>query len=281
MSFRCVFLVGPSGLKRPARLGLFAQLSVLLWLLTRGPARRSALVVVLFVQLERGYIGVVNRSQQDINDGVTIAEAHEHEAAYFRRHPAYRHMSGRMGSKFLARMLNQVLLQHARECLPSLKARIGSMLSEIQAELSELGDPVSGLNMRVKGELLLMLLSKYATAFTTTVDGTSDEVVAGVGGHVVDHMGVGRRGSPDEMDTVLAGGARIAFVFNDVFTRAMMVRCACSWVGGIVEWHVSEPLLAGNTCGGLTAFLFWCFGTGGRFPSFCLACLCAEHPPVR
>lgn len=86
----------------------------------------------------------------------------------------------------------------------------------VQAELSSLGEPVHDHSRRVKGELLLMLLSKYANAFTASVDGTGDAIISGSTGHssAVAH---GRD------DPVLAGGARVSYVFNEVFASAVQV----------------------------------------------------------
>lgn len=155
------------------------------------------------IPLSLGFVGVVNRSQKDINEGRPMSDARRGEALFFQRHPAYRGMAARMGSPYLATMLNALLMKHAKEHLPKLKLRITTMMSELQHEMSTLGEPVAGHDRLVKGELLLMLLSKYATAFTSSVDGTSDSVVAGDRGRE------------------LAGGARVAYVFNDVFASTV------------------------------------------------------------
>ena len=36
-----------------------------------------------------GYVGVVNRSQQDINQGKQLVDARQHEQRFFESHPAY------------------------------------------------------------------------------------------------------------------------------------------------------------------------------------------------
>lgn len=59
-------------------------------------------------QLRRGFVGVVNRSQKDINEQVPIEEARQQERLFFERHGAYRSMASRMGSAYLARLLNSV-----------------------------------------------------------------------------------------------------------------------------------------------------------------------------
>ena len=45
---------------------------------------------VLTVHLLAGYIGVINRSQNDINENTPIEEIREREARYFAEHKAYR-----------------------------------------------------------------------------------------------------------------------------------------------------------------------------------------------
>ena len=58
--------------------------------------------------LKLGFIGVVNRSQQDINAGLPMSDALDHETEFFKNHAAYRNISHRNGTKFLAKTLNQV-----------------------------------------------------------------------------------------------------------------------------------------------------------------------------
>lgn len=55
-----------------------------------------------------GYIGVVNRSQKDIDGKKDIKAALLAERKFFLSHPAYRHMADRMGTPYLQKVLNQV-----------------------------------------------------------------------------------------------------------------------------------------------------------------------------
>lgn len=55
-----------------------------------------------------GYIGVVNRSQKDIDGKKDIRVALAAERKFFLSHPAYRHMAERMGTPHLQKTLNQV-----------------------------------------------------------------------------------------------------------------------------------------------------------------------------
>ena len=58
--------------------------------------------------LKLGFIGVVNRSQQDINVDKSMSDALESETDFFKSHSQYRNMAHKNGTKFLAKTLNQV-----------------------------------------------------------------------------------------------------------------------------------------------------------------------------
>lgn len=58
--------------------------------------------------LPPGYVGVVNRSQKDIDGKKDIKAALESEKQFFLSHPAYRHMAQNMGTPYLQKILNQV-----------------------------------------------------------------------------------------------------------------------------------------------------------------------------
>ena len=58
--------------------------------------------------LKLGFIGVVNRSQQDINAEKPLTAALDSEMEFFATHPAYRNISHKQGTKYLAKTLNQV-----------------------------------------------------------------------------------------------------------------------------------------------------------------------------
>lgn len=55
-----------------------------------------------------GYIGVVNRSQRDIEGKKDIKAAQAAERKFFLSHSSYRHMADRLGTNYLQKTLNQV-----------------------------------------------------------------------------------------------------------------------------------------------------------------------------
>lgn len=58
--------------------------------------------------LKLGFVGIVNRSQQDIISGVPMDEARQKEEDFFQSHSVYRNIAHRCGTKFLAKTLNHV-----------------------------------------------------------------------------------------------------------------------------------------------------------------------------
>ncbi|RXG43328.1 hypothetical protein VDGE_03003 [Verticillium dahliae] len=148
--------------------------------------------------LKLGFIGVVNRSQQDIQGSKPMEEALKDEADFFKHHPAYRNIATRCGTQYLSKTLNTTLMAHIRERMPDIKARLNTLMGQTQQELASYGDMhFSGKEHR--GSLILQLMTRFATSFISSIDGTSTEI------------------STKE----LCGGARIYYIFNSVFGSSL------------------------------------------------------------
>ncbi|KAI1435026.1 Dynamin central region-domain-containing protein [Xylaria sp. CBS 124048] len=148
--------------------------------------------------LKLGFVGVVNRSQQDIQGNRPMEDALKAETEFFRHHPAYRNIAQRCGTQYLAKTLNQTLMTHIRERLPDIKARLNTLMGQTQQELASYGDMhFSGKEHR--GSMILQQMTRFATSFISSIDGTSTEI------------------STKE----LSGGARIYYIFNSVFGSSL------------------------------------------------------------
>eukprot|EP01134_Creolimax_fragrantissima_P002477 CFRG2477T1 len=145
------------------------------------------------VPIKLGFIGVVNRSQADINQNISIQTARESEQEYFRTHPIYNKIQARSGTEYLSKTLNRLLLHHIRDCLPALRQRVHTLLSEKQTEMLAFGDAY--LENVDKGALLLQLLTRFSAAFSQIIDGTYRDLAT----------------------TELSGGARVCYIFHDTF----------------------------------------------------------------
>lgn len=71
------------------------------------------------------FVGVVNRSQQDIIDKKSINDQLKDEAAYLQR--KYPTLATRNGTPYLAKTLNRLLMHHIRDCLPDLKVCVSQL----------------------------------------------------------------------------------------------------------------------------------------------------------
>lgn len=61
-------------------------------------------------RLQHPWVGIVNRSQADINKNVDMIIARRKESEYFETSPEYGHLAHKMGSEYLAKLLSQVLI---------------------------------------------------------------------------------------------------------------------------------------------------------------------------
>ncbi|CAI7890020.1 unnamed protein product [Closterium sp. NIES-53] len=148
------------------------------------------------IPLRLGYVGVINRSQEDINAKKSVKDALTYEEAFFRSRPVYHGLADRCGIPQLAKKLNSILVQHIRLLLPDLKARINAQMVAVHKELVGYGEAAERATM---GVLLLNILTKYSQSFVTIVDGKNQG-----------------------MSTAeLAGGARIHYIFQSIFVKCI------------------------------------------------------------
>lgn len=108
-------------------------------------------------------------------------------------------------------------MNHIKDCLPELKAKINKMAADAQLELMTYGDPLYegrgsrvskfmvvnvtvGLTSVTKGALLLQIITKFCTDFRNAIEGKSTDLAT--------HE--------------LYGGARINYIFSDIFTRCLL-----------------------------------------------------------
>jgi dynamin 1-like protein len=144
-------------------------------------------------QLKLGFIAVVNRSQADINTNKSITAAREQERLFFANHQVYKQVVSRSGTEFLSKTLNKILMNHIRDTLPDLRMKVNATLSTARQEMAALGD--SGIS-KSKGALLLQVINSFVSSFIGTIDG---------------------RLNSQQATEELYGGARINYIFNDVY----------------------------------------------------------------
>lgn len=95
-------------------------------------------------RLQHPWVGIVNRSQADINRNIDMMDARRKEREYFATSPDYSHLSSKMGSEYLAKLLSQQLEAVIRAQIPSITSLINKNIEELESELDVMGRPVSG-----------------------------------------------------------------------------------------------------------------------------------------
>ncbi|KAK4476467.1 hypothetical protein RD792_015621 [Penstemon davidsonii] len=94
-------------------------------------------------RLQHPWVGIVNRSQAEINKNVDMIAARRKEREYFASSPDYGHLSSKMGSEYLAKLLSKDLESTIRARIPSITSLINKSIDEIESELDHLGRPIS------------------------------------------------------------------------------------------------------------------------------------------
>ena len=164
------------------------------------------------IPLRLGYVPVVNRGQRDIENKKAISFALENERNFFETHKAYKNKSSYCGTPYLARKLNlvginhikernipltghEILMMHIKNTLPDIKQRIASSLAKYTAELNQLGDSMLGNS----GNIVLQIITEFCNEYRTVLDGNNQELSS----------------------IELSGGARISFVFHELYSNGV------------------------------------------------------------
>ncbi|MCP8717461.1 MAG: dynamin family protein [Asgard group archaeon] len=147
--------------------------------------------------LKLGFIGIVNRSQQDISENKSLEESLWAEQQFFINHPAYRIIASKCGTKYLAQTLNKILMNHIRDRLPDIKAKLNTLIGQTEQELASYGDiPDFGNSKESHGATVLALMTKFANSFVGSIEGSTVNEIA---------------------TKELCGGARIYYIYNEIF----------------------------------------------------------------
>uniref|UniRef100_A0A8C9RK18 Dynamin-1-like protein n=1 Tax=Scleropages formosus TaxID=113540 RepID=A0A8C9RK18_SCLFO len=171
-------------------------------------AGTDALEVLLgrVIPVRLGIIGVVNRSQHDINTQKSLTDAARDEQAFLQRH--YPSLASRCGSRYLARTLSRLLMHHIRDTLPELKTRVTVLSAQYQARLNSYGQPVED-----HSATLLQIVTKFASDYCNTIEGTARHI----------------------QTSELCGGARICYIFHETFGRTLQ---SIDPLGGLTELDI-------------------------------------------
>lgn len=161
----------------------------------------SSMILNREVPLRLGYVGVKNRSQEDINNKVKVGIALTKEDEYFKNHPVYRNLDMKnFGTRSLTKRLTEVLEKNINKHLRSILNEVNEKARECEQVIKSLGEP-----MPKDGKEKIHLIWKLLTQFTERYIGE----IKGKSGYDVNQK--------IEKEVRLSTGSIIKAMFEDLY----------------------------------------------------------------
>jgi dynamin 1-like protein len=147
--------------------------------------------------LKLGYIGVICRSQKDINSKKSIDDGFKSEQDFYNSHPEYKSVRSLLGIKNLTQTLNSILIDHIRNNLPNIRDSISSEIYDKESELMGLGQDNGFDKPDIINSYILTLVSKFNHTYHEMIDGNFVR----------------------DCSKYFIGGARINYIFQEIFRK--------------------------------------------------------------
>ena len=123
------------------------------------------------IPLKLGYVGVKNRSKQDLINKLSMAETTKKEREFFKSHPAYKNLPpGHYGTDVLINKLTKIYFRIIRENLPRIIKAINDRVKTAEEELESLGQPMP-TDDAGKMSLLWNMINEYCDIFRKVLQG--------------------------------------------------------------------------------------------------------------
>ena len=123
------------------------------------------------IELKLGYVGVKNRSKQDLINKLSMAETSRKEKEFFKSHPVYKNLpAGHLGTDVLINKLTKIYFRIIRENLPNIIKAINERVKTAEEELAGLGQPMP-IDDAGKMNLLWNMINEYCDIFKNVLQG--------------------------------------------------------------------------------------------------------------
>jgi len=154
------------------------------------------------VHLRLGYVGVKNRSQQNIIDKMGVQRGLDLERKWFMEHPLYRTLpKDCYGTDTLIQKLSKIMYAHIRSSLPDITREVMEKLKLVEERLQDLGPSLPSTE-RDKVQMLWSMVSDFTSLFKNKITGKLD-------------MNYLKKVNNKKFE--LYGGAKIKMSFVDLF----------------------------------------------------------------
>ena len=123
------------------------------------------------IPLKLGYVGVKNRSKQDLINKLSMAETSKKEREFFKSHPVYKNIpAGHLGTDVLINKLTKIYFRIIRENLPRIIKAINDRVKTAEEELQSLGQPMP-TDDAGKMSMLWNMINEYCDIFRNVLQG--------------------------------------------------------------------------------------------------------------
>ncbi|XP_034230586.1 dynamin-1-like protein isoform X2 [Thrips palmi] len=117
----------------------------------------------MIIPVKLGIIGVMNRSQYDLNQKTSVKEMRRKERQFFEEH--YRAIADRAGAEYLATRLEELLSNHISRCLPHVQNKLREEIKICAKILKEYGDSLPD-----KKSALISVVNDFSKQFKDLCD---------------------------------------------------------------------------------------------------------------
>ncbi|XP_035212003.1 dynamin-1-like isoform X1 [Stegodyphus dumicola] len=127
------------------------------------------------IPLKRGYVGVLNRSQKDIDEGKDVKYILDKERKFFESKEYYKHIAHRMGTPYLQQLLQKTLRAHIKAYLPTVRNELAKKLIHYTKELEDFKNSTEG-GVNGKQFYVIKLIQEFIDDVTIKLMGYSELV---------------------------------------------------------------------------------------------------------
>ncbi|OXA41472.1 Dynamin-2 [Folsomia candida] len=150
------------------------------------------------VPLKLGHVGVVLRSEADIETGVTIEMTREKEQLFFEERREFDHLAGKRGTRYLSSVMDKLLKTKIIPSLTGLKAELVRGAKEATCRIEELAPLCSASHQRrkiykliddIRNAIIVDLTGNSSTRFPTSTGYSSGFKIAKTVAYFKDKLG--------------------------------------------------------------------------------------------
>jgi len=146
------------------------------------------------IQVQLGIIGTINQSQEDIDENKSIDQQLKDEQEFFNK--KYKDIAHEHGISYLSKRLNQLLMDHIKNCLPGLKMEINEELEKYQENYKLCGEHSDDRDL-----FIIKIVRQVSKKIESIIEGTTMKTFSGV--------------------ECLIGGPKYRRIFDDSFSTTL------------------------------------------------------------